>query len=109
MKIRQQALNEIERELKLRKDKGNEYVKWSLSQEEKEYISSLGYKISEEVYEIKTKKFADSKNISGILKDIHNANKKGKNTVFRNLKKDQIKILKKYNIEYIPIKYKIFL
>lgn len=109
MKRRQNTLNELEHELKLRKDKGNEYVTWSLSQEEKEYISNLGYRILEEVYEIKTKKFVNPKNISGILKDIHNANKKGKDTVFRNLKKDQLKILKKYGIKYIPIKYKIFL
>lgn len=109
MRKNKSYLLELEKELRLRRDKGNECVVWSLSEEEKEYLLSLGYNIIVELYGIKTQHFINPKSISGIAKDIHYAHKKGKDTIIRNLKKDQIKVLEKYNIKYYPIKYRVFL
>lgn len=109
MKKKQYNLCKLKKELQLRKAKGRKYVTWDLSIEERDYILQLGYDISVELYSIETSKIINPNNINGILKDVHYAHKKGKNTIVRNLKKDQLKILKKSGIRYYPIKYRVFL
>lgn len=102
-------LSKLKKELELRKSKGNEYVIWNLSQEQREYLFNLGYNIIVELYCIKTEKLINPKNQNAILKDIHYANKKGKKYIVRKLKKDELKILERFNVVCYPIKYKIFL
>lgn len=109
MKRKQYHLHKLKKELELRKAKGRKYVTWSLSAEEREYLFQLGYDISVELYVIETKRFINPKSINGVLKDIHFAHKKGRDTIVRNLKKDQLKTLDKYDIKYYPIKYRVFL
>lgn len=117
-------LKELEYKIKGLKRQGKKKVEWKLTNTEWKFVESL---LGEEnvipiIYQITTKNLKDFKDSEGsivvknvrdikssIVREVHYANKAGKKTIGRSLKKKEMEDLDKYNIKYNPIKFIIYL
>lgn len=94
------------------KRQGKKKVEWKLTNTERKFVENL---LGEEnvvpsIYQITTKSFNNLHSIkSSIIKELHFANKAGKKTIGRSLKKQEKKDLDRYKIKYRPIKFIIYL
>jgi len=103
-------LKYLKHDLRQKREAGIKVLEWKLTAEKKEYIENLGYRVEPYLYEIKTKKFYNVRNLqSTLLKDLHYKNKRGKKGMVRALKRGDKQILDEYGIRYYPVKYRIYL
>lgn len=110
MKDREHRLSALKHQLAERKGNRQEYVIWALTEQQLEYVKNLGYPVIPWIYRIRTKQMSPFfRSNDSILRVLHFANKKKKNTVFTRLKKGEKEVLDRAGIEYKPYKYKIIL
>lgn len=102
--------SKIKHQLREKKERRVKFVVWSLKPEQIEFIYSLGYRVEEYLYQVKTEHMYDIHSIkSKTLKEIHFKNKKGIKTMVMELNPKNKKLLDEYGIRYKPYKFKIFL
>ncbi len=85
--------------------------KWTLTNTERRFVEELlgEEKVVPFIYQIRTKSFSDLHGIkSSIVREIHLANKSGRKTIGRSLKKQEMEELEKHGIKYYPIKFIIY-
>lgn len=105
-------LMELEYKIKALKRRGKKKVEWILTNTERKFLEEI---LGEEKlipirYQLYTKSFKDLYSIkSSIVKEVHYANKSGKKTIGRPLKKQEMEDLDTYKIKYHPIKFIIYL
>lgn len=81
---------------------------WKLSDEQVDFVRTLGYVVEPYLYAIKTKRFYNVRNLKHqILKEIHYKNKNGRWEYVRPLTDSEKDVLKEYNIKFYVAKYKI--
>ena len=89
---------------------GQKEVIWKLNDEQLNYISSIAKDIFPYLYEINTRTFCSTDKIaSSLIKEIHFARKNGKKKLYKKLKRNELKELKQYGVEYRCLKYRIIL
>lgn len=106
------------------KRQGKKKVEWKLTNVERKFVEKLLGKenVVPFIYQITTKNLKDFKDEEGsiiiknvrdikssIVREVHYANKAGKKTIGRSLKKQEMEELEKYSIKYRPIKFIIYL
>lgn len=110
MKNKNYKQNRLKKKLIQRANDGNEILIWKLNPYDKRMIEELGYKVEPFLYFVQTKNFYNIKKIhSSLLKDLHYAQKRGKNFIVRPLNDIEKDLLYRYGIQYYPLKYKIYL
>lgn len=93
------------------KRQGKKKVEWNLTVTERKFVEEL---LGEEnvvplIYQIRTKSFKNLYNEKSlIIREIHFANKAGKKTIGRSLRKQEMEELDKQGIKYRPIKFIIY-
>lgn len=94
------------------KRQGKKKVEWKLTNSERRFVEELlgEEKVVPFIYQIRTKSFSNFNSIkSSIIRELHFANKAGKKTIGRSLKKQEMEELDKNKIKYHPIKFIIYL
>lgn len=106
------------------KRQGKKKVEWNLTNAERKFVEELLGKenVVPFIYQITTKNLKDFKDEEGsiiiknvrdikssIVREVHYANKAGKKTIGRSLKKQEMEELEKHGIKYRPIKFIIYL
>ena len=110
MKNSQMKLATLKYQLREYKNAGKKEVIRKLTDEQREYVETLGYATIPFLYEIVTKNFTNIKKVNGsIAKDIHYSNRKGRSKIYRKLKRQDLKILEENGIFYRSYKYRIIL
>ena len=111
MKNNDLKYSKIKHQLLEKKERGENFVIWSLNSEQKEYVQKLGFKTVPYIFRISTKKiiFKDVRNKSAILKEIHYASRENKSRIFRKLNHSDRRLLNEYGVYYTPYKYKVML
>lgn len=105
-------LKELGYKINRLKRQGKKKEEWKLTNTERKFVEKL---LGEEnvvplIYQIRTKSFSNLHSIkSTIIKEIHFANKAGKKTIGRPLKKQEMEDLDANKIKYHPIKFIIYL
>lgn len=91
-----------------KKRNGVKEVIWKLSSKQRNFIEeSLHFAVEPYLYSIKTRRFHDITNLPPILRYIHYKNKEGKKECVLKLDSEDRKILKEFEVTYVPCKYKI--
>lgn len=110
MKRKEFELSRSKKVLLAKKRKGEKEVIWRIENKEQlEYLKRF-FAVEPWLFEIRTRKFFNIRAItSNLLKDVHYANKKGKKTIVRKLKKSDFVNLDNYGVKYRTIKYRIIL
>ena len=81
---------------------------WSLTEAQVENIKNMGFHVEPSIYEIKTKKMSNLRFVNEkILKDIHFANKRGKQFFTKSLNEDEKTLLSENGINFRVVKYLI--
>lgn len=83
---------------------GVKYVIWSLDPNIVPFVKKL-YGATPYLYSIRTTRFSDIHSKNKLLKDLHYANKKGKEFVTRKLTEDEKEILQSNGVSYRTVKY----
>lgn len=110
MKNDQNRLARLKYELRQKKEQGIKKVKKKLDDEQKEYVEQLGYSTIPFNYEVKTKMFhIIKKETSPLIREIHWASKKGRKKIYCRLKRQDLKTLNAYEVQYRVCKYEIIL
>lgn len=106
------------------KRQGKKKEEWKLTNTERKFVEELLGKenVVPFIYQITTKNLKDFKDSEGsivvknvrdikssIVREVHFANKAGKKTIGRSLKKKEMQDLDRYKIKYHPIKFIIYL
>lgn len=106
------------------KRQGKKKVEWNLTNVERKFVEELLGKenVVPFIYQITTKNLKDFKDEEGlvviknvrdikssIVREVYYANKAGKKTIGRSLKKKEMQDLDRYKIKYHPIKFIIYL
>lgn len=106
------------------KRQGKKKVEWNLTNVERKFVEELLGKenVVPFIYQITTKNLKDFKDEEGlvviknihdikssIVREVHYANKSGKKTIGRSLKKKEMQDLDRYKIKYHPKKFIIYL
>lgn len=117
-------LKELGYKINVLKRQGKKKEEWKLTVAERKFVEKL---LGEEnvvpfIYQITTKNLKDFKDSEGsivvknvrdikssIVREVHYANKAGKKTIGRSLKKKEMQDLDRYKIKYHPIKFIIYL
>ena len=109
--MRNGQLKLAEKKYKLNEMKrtGKKNPKWSLTAEELHYIQNLGFNCTVWIYEINTRTFRNVKNLPSIFKQLHYARLDGKKKIARRLRKEEIALLREYEVKFKPLKYEIHL
>lgn len=98
----------MKQQLRDKQRHGIEEVVWKLDEEQREYLTRLGYASKPYLFRITTRKIADvSKSGSMLLKEIDSASKKSKRELYRPLTPFQEDLLQKHNVKYVPFKFKL--
>lgn len=103
--------SKIKKQLLTKKNRGENFVIWSLTPQQVEFIQGLGFETIPYIFRISTKKilFKDVRNKSAILKEVHYASRDRKSRIFRKLNHSDRRLLKEYGVYYTPFKYKVIL
>ena len=110
MTDKQHKLAELKFKLRNARDSGRKVLIWKMSEEQREYVENLGYKVVPYLYEIQTRAISGiSHNKLAIISKIHYAYTKGRRNLYKILSKSDIEILKRYGIPYRRFKDKIVL
>ena len=110
MKGKQYQLSKLKKQLRERKEYGTKVLRWSLKEDQAEYIEMLGYEVQPYLYTIRTKQIPRQvRQTDALLKEIHYKNKQGKRNITLKLKPKQIKVLERHGIKFRVAKYSIYL
>ena len=103
--------SKIKKQLLTKKNRGENFVIWSLTPQQVEFIQGLGFETIPYIFRISTKiiLFKDVRNKSAILKEVHYASRDRKSRIFRKLNHSDRRLLKEYGVYYTPFKYKVIL
>jgi len=108
--LKNSAYYRLKHQLADAKNRRKKQLIWKLTPEQVEFVRSLGYRVEEFLYQVKTKPLSNIHFVkSKLLKDIHYANKRGVSLSTFALDENKKKILDEHGIKYRPYKYKIFL
>lgn len=110
MKNDEYRLCKLKYELKILKEKNSKFTIRKLTEEERAYVESLGYKVLPHIYEVRTKRIRSQMALENEkVRKVNEAYEKGIKIISLKISKETRKIFDKYSIEYSPIKYKIIL
>lgn len=110
MKNDEYRLCKLKYELKILKEKNSKFTIRKLTEEERAYVESLGYKVLPHIYEVRTKRIRSQMALENEkVRKVSEAYEKGIKTISLRISKEARKIFDKYSIKYSPIKYKIIL
>ena len=102
----------LKKQIREYKESGKTVLRnWSLTRERKEEFIALGHEVEICLWEIHTKHFYNIRNLnSTLLKDLHYAYKRGKNTITRRkLSQEEQDLLRRNHVGFRPLKYNIYL
>jgi len=109
MTNKQYRLSKLKYELGKKKSDGVKTVIWKLNQEQIQFIRDLGYQVTPELYEVRTRRIAVNGNSTGIVKRINRSAARGERKIVCPLRKRELKMLEELNVSCIPLRYKIIL
>lgn len=100
--------SKLKHELLARKRNGVREVIWKINDSQRDFIESkLGFYTEPYLYEVRTRKLSNVKNLAGVLKAIHYKKQKGKKVIVLKLTEQERKLLDKYEIKYKPYNFVI--
>lgn len=93
------------------KSYGRKEVLWSLNLKDKSEIEEAGFLLEPYLYSVRTKRFPKStlQNASSLIKKLHYAAVNGKKYISFKPRREEMDIIRKYDIPYRVLKYRIIL
>ena len=95
--------------LKEMKNNGKKFVVWSLPNKEVKAQVEKRYDTVPWLFELKTRRFKNVATKPTLIKNLHYANKRGKNRISLHLENGELAILQEYDVQYREVKYMITL
>ncbi len=102
-------LENLERQLQINEAMGKKVFECNLTPEQSSYLESVGYNLEILLYSFKTRQFKDIRSKPNLIKEIHYACKRKKWMMKRRLTREEMEVLRIYNIKFTPIKFRIYL